>query len=94
MWLEPAPFFEQKWAVDCARCAECGLGTARCQAACGDGEPVELAAFPEGCAPIEHDAHVCLAALRVASCDEYRGYVADAPSAPTECDFCPTSERP
>ncbi|AUX43277.1 hypothetical protein SOCE26_047210 [Sorangium cellulosum] len=90
--LDPHKFFSFKAQWDCARCAECGLGTRACDAACSFTTAPE---FPSGCYPLVHDGEVCLHRLMEASCDEYRGYVADeGASTPTECNFCPLDEAP
>ncbi|APR78138.1 Hypothetical protein A7982_03485 [Minicystis rosea] len=91
--LDAAKFFGAKQTIDCQRCTECTelLDSPACQAACGQAVPLS---FPTGCYPLVHDGEVCLNALQVASCDDYRfyilGYTGD-PNAtiPTECDFCP-----
>ena len=73
---------------DCERCQECGLDTARCQRACDPKQLPEIA-LPITCRPLFHDGEVCLRALGAASCDTYATYVDDdAPSTPSECDFC------
>jgi hypothetical protein len=85
--LDPNKFFASKQYMDCQRCTDCGLTTQTCVKACGQ---LMGGAFPDGCYPVEHDGEVCLDALQVASCDDYRHYVSDEESTvPTECDFCP-----
>ncbi len=85
--LDATKFFAAKQEVDCRRCNACDLGTQACIAACGALIPQT---FPEGCYPVVHDGEVCLDALEAASCNDYRGFVADEGSVvPTECDFCP-----
>lgn len=78
--------------IDCRRCRECGLTTARCGQACNDAIPSNVA-LPPTCRPLLHDGEVCLNALAAASCGDYRTFVDDvAPRAPTECDFCQVTE--
>ena len=86
--LDAKTFFLYKRALDCQRCGDCGLRSTACQGACG-ATPA-LIAFPDGCHPFVHDGEVCLHALLIASCDDYASYVRDdAPTAPSECQFCP-----
>ena len=86
--LDAAKFFGSKQATDCRRCGECGLDTKACERACAPA--LEQSAFPTGCWPLVHDGEVCLDALGAASCKDYAKYLADdAPTVPTECDFCP-----
>lgn len=90
--LDPAAFFQTKRALDCTRCAECGLKSRICDDACS-AEPAR-AMLPRGCDPLEHDGDVCIRALVDASCEEYETFVRDAdPEAPTECNFCPPRGR-
>jgi hypothetical protein len=85
--LDARVFFNVKAHTDCRRCDECGLSTHLCTSACDDPPAV---AFPDGCSPLVHDGEVCLQALLHASCDDFASYVDDsAPSAPSECLFCP-----
>ena len=87
--LDGPIFFRAKKTVDCRRCEECALATKTCSVACARAAPA-VTSFPPDCQPLVHDGEVCLRALLAASCDDYAGYVADdAPSVPTECDFCP-----
>lgn len=73
---------------DCERCEECGIATARCDRACDPKQLPEIA-LPATCRPLYHDGEVCLRALDAASCETFATYVDDeAPSTPTECDFC------
>ena len=73
---------------DCMRCQECGLTTARCVSACDPAQLPEIV-LPPTCRPLFHDGEVCLRALGAASCSTYATYVDDdAPSVPSECDFC------
>ncbi|MCC6558356.1 MAG: hypothetical protein IT372_35910 [Polyangiaceae bacterium] len=91
--LDAYKFFYVKGAIDCERCGECGLSTRACTDACAP-QP-KVTAFDEGCYPLVHDGEVCLHALQRASCDEYASYMSDeAPTTPTECNFCPPDERP
>lgn len=86
--LDATAFFTKKAEIDCARCGECALSGSLCDSACGVGPVPEE--FPEGCLPNVHDGEVCLRALEVASCSDYRSFASDeAPTIPTECDFCP-----
>jgi len=87
--LDAPHFFDAKQAVDCRRCAECGIPTSSCRGAC-DASAAAPTSFPDGCEPLVHDGEVCLRALLYASCDDYAGYMDDQnPQVPTECDFCP-----
>lgn len=87
--LDAPTFFANKKRIDCSRCDECGLVSNACQAACDEGEPT-LDSFPKDCIPLVHDGEVCLHALQYASCDDYASFMADqAPSTPSECNFCP-----
>ncbi len=86
--LDEARFARARKTVDCQRCDECGLGTARCQAACDPSAPSDVG-YPPGCAPLYHDGVVCLDALLAASCGDYARYVDDQTRlVPTECQFC------
>jgi len=88
--LDPVKFFTAKRAIDCQRCAECGISSQLCAAACE--LPQAQPAFPHGCYPLVHDGEVCLGALRAAGCDAYAGYMDDAEAdVPTECNFCPSA---
>jgi hypothetical protein len=74
--------------TDCRRCTACGLQTKRCVAACDEKAPPDID-LPSSCHPLVRDAQVCLNALVAASCGAYASYVDDnAPSSPSECDFC------
>ncbi len=85
--LDAPAFFEQKLAIDCQRCSECGLRSQACASACS--EPAAQS-FPEYCVPLVHDGEVCLRALAAASCSDYALFLDDErPSLPTECNFCP-----
>lgn len=85
--LDAPTFFDIKAGIDCQRCGDCGLRGRICDRACNDPPPTT---FPTGCRPLVHDGEVCLRALIYASCDDYASYVHDtAPTAPSECQFCP-----
>ncbi len=85
--LDAPTFFELKARIDCDRCRECDFGGMLCNRAC-NGTPAT--AFSSGCRPLVHDGEVCLRALLHASCDDYADYTNDAaPTAPSECQFCP-----
>jgi hypothetical protein len=74
--------------MDCRRCLDCSIGTARCQRSCDPNVPPETA-VPATCQPLQHDGEVCIRALSSASCEKYASYVDDnAPSTPSECEFC------
>jgi hypothetical protein len=85
--LDPVAFFASKQAVECSKCGECGLATPACERAC-NREPIPEE-FPAGCFPLVHDGTVCLRALTQASCSVASRVVADPPSVPSECNFCP-----
>ena len=86
--LDLGKFSLKKEIVDCTRCTDCNLGTKTCIVACDKKH--DQVPFPDGCVPLVHDGEVCIHALQVASCGDYVGYVSDqAPSIPTECNFCP-----
>ncbi|MFZ5894131.1 MAG: hypothetical protein ACOY0T_23930 [Myxococcota bacterium] len=87
--LDPVAFFASKARLDCQRCEECGFDTQACTRACAN---VYQSEFPKDCIPLVHDGEVCLRALAVATCGDYRDHVRDvAPTVPTECNFCPES---
>jgi hypothetical protein len=87
--LDGPIFFATKKKIDCDRCQQCGLETARCGEACDPEGPLQRD-FADGCFPLVHDGEACLRALRHAGCDEYAAYVDDAaPAVPSECNFCP-----
>lgn len=91
--LDPLKFFAQKQLVDCRACTQCGIVNATCERTCTVA--IEEASFPEDCFPLAHDGEVCLNALDAASCDDWVGYLDDvAPTAPTECNFCPPDRKP
>ena len=74
--------------MDCGRCRECGIQTARCERSC-DPESAPETSLPSTCQPLQHDGRVCLRALSAASCGDYASYVDDlSPSTPSECEFC------
>jgi hypothetical protein len=78
--------------LECERCAECGVQTARCARACDLLAPADIA-IPSTCRPLLHDGRVCVRALRAASCDEFARFVDDlSPSTPSECAFCRITE--
>ncbi len=86
--LDLATFRAERKAVDCARCTQCGLTTSACAAACNPRAPSTVS-WPSTCYPLQHDGVVCIDALEAASCADYASYVSDdAPTLPTECDFC------
>jgi hypothetical protein len=86
--LDPTTFFTIKAHTDCSRCGECGITSKLCDRACGT-DPLPTS-FPSGCHPLVHDGEVCLRTLLAASCDDYASFVNDAaPTAPSECQFCP-----
>jgi hypothetical protein len=85
--LDAVAFFASKQAIECSKCGECGLSTPACERACNREEIPEE--FPVGCYPLVHDGTVCLRALTQASCAVARQVVADPPSVPSECNFCP-----
>jgi len=85
--LDAPTFFDLKARTDCQRCRECGLTGKLCTNACMD--PPQTF-FLTGCHPLVHDGEVCLRVLLHASCDDYASYMNDgAPTAPSECQFCP-----
>jgi hypothetical protein len=86
--LDGPKFFEQKRLIDCSACQSCAIVSQTCSRLCA--EPLAQVDFPSGCFPLVHDGEVCLRALNYSDCDEYRRYLDDdAPSVPTECNFCP-----
>lgn len=86
--LDPQAFGQARKQVDCQRCSACALTTQTCQSACDPNAPGQTA-WPATCHPLVHDGDVCLRALEAASCSDYSRYVDDqAPTVPTECDFC------
>ncbi|HTA91581.1 MAG TPA: hypothetical protein VK745_18485 [Polyangiaceae bacterium] len=91
--LDPGIFFASKAATDCQHCGDCGLTSMACKNACDDSPTSYPAAFPDRCLPLVHDGEVCLRALENASCSDYSAYMRDdAPTVPTECNFCPEPE--
>ena len=86
--LNPLAFALARKDMDCERCTECGIQTARCQRACDPEKDVETT-IPATCQPLLHDGEVCIRRLNAASCDAYATYVDDlSPSTPSECEFC------
>lgn len=85
--LDPAGYAFDRKTLDCNRCKECGLSTPRCTRACDPAKSPDVS-VPATCQPLKHDGEVCLHALEAASCDDYASYVADAPTSPSECQFC------
>ncbi len=90
--LDPEAFFWEKATIDCQKCIRCNHVTKACERACAGEFPVT---FEDNCFPLVHDGEVCLNALRATACEDYQGVIDDvAPTVPTECNFCPISERP
>jgi len=90
--LDPVIFFFKKASIDCQQCQRCAFVTKACDRACGDAPATS---FEENCYPLVHDGEVCLNALEATACADYAAFVDDdAPTTPTECNFCPLSERP
>ena len=87
--LDVKVFAAARKDVDCQRCQDCGLSSARCTSAC-DAKQAPEVAIPATCQPLYHDGEVCLRALGAASCADYTKYVSDDPSLPGECQFCKT----
>jgi hypothetical protein len=86
--LDEATFAAQRKQLDCSRCGSCGLMTQTCANACNPQAPSTVG-WPSTCQPLQHDGDVCMRALRAASCGDYASFVSDeAPTLPTECDFC------
>lgn len=86
--LDPLAYALARKDMDCERCAECGLETARCRRACDPESEVETV-IPATCQPLRHDGEVCIRRLAAASCGAYATYVDDvSPSTPSECEFC------
>ncbi len=78
--LDPTVFAGARKELDCRRCAECSVSTARCKSACDPNKPPDTA-IPKTCEPLFHDGEVCLRRLDAVSCDVYKTYVSDvAPS--------------
>jgi hypothetical protein len=87
--LDAALFFKTLKYTDCQSCQACGISSQACVTAC-DATQAPDVAFPTGCAPLAHDGEVCLRKLQQSSCDDYALYVRDdAPTRPSECQFCP-----
>lgn len=86
--LDAKKFFQQKHAIDCGACAQCGLATRACGWVCDPSNTPT--SFPTGCFPLVHDGEVCLRALSYSDCEDYQSYLnEDAPNIPSECNFCP-----
>jgi hypothetical protein len=91
--LDPPTFFASIQYTECKQCGDCGIRSTACERACGS--TLVQSDFPEDCAPLVHDGEVCLRALERASCGDFRDYMSDdAPTTPTECNFCPASGAP
>jgi hypothetical protein len=89
--LDVDVFARARKEEDCRRCNDCGIGSDRCRRSCDDKE-LPVIEIPQTCKPLRRDGEVCLRALRAASCDDYEGYARDeAPSTPSECQFCRVS---
>jgi hypothetical protein len=92
--LDPVKFFWQKQGIDCQQCQRCEFVTQSCSRACETPYDPE-ASFDPDCFPLVHDGEVCLDALQASDCDAYAAYMSDlAPTAPTECNFCPLNLKP
>jgi hypothetical protein len=86
--LDVPAFLAERKALDCERCGDCGLVTLACASACDPKAPSAVT-IPATCFPLQHDGDVCLRALEHASCGDYASFVSDdAPTVPSECDFC------
>lgn len=85
--LDPAAYAFERKDLDCRRCQECALTTPRCARACDATKSPDVS-VPSTCKPVKHDGEVCIRALEAASCDDYASYVAEAPTSPSECQFC------
>lgn len=84
--LEAGTFARGRKTVDCERCNECGLTSARCSIACDTDAAIDET-FPPNCEPLYQDGLVCLRALLAASCSDYQQFL-DEGLVPTECQFC------
>lgn len=90
---DPTPIAPDRYAnarkrLECDRCKECSVSTARCARACDPKAPSDVV-LPATCRPLEHDAEVCLRSLIAASCTSFAQAVDDvAPTSPSECLFC------
>ena len=92
--LEHDRYANARKLQDCQRCQECGLQGARCLRAC-DPKALPEIELPATCRPLYHDGEVCLRALGAASCGTFATYVDDdAPSTPSECEFCRVAPAP
>lgn len=86
--LDTNAFAAARKELDCRRCAECAIPTARCKSACDVTKP-PVTQIPTSCQPLLHDGEVCLRKLDAVSCETFGSYVSDvAPSTPSECEFC------
>jgi hypothetical protein len=91
--LDAPTFFWGLQTTECDHCRSCGLSSAACDRACGN--QLAQSGFPKNCVPLVHDGEVCLRVLQAGSCDDFRQYMSDqAPSIPTECNFCPAGGSP
>ena len=92
--LDVAQFGAARKSVDCTRCADCAIPTARCKKAC-DPTIASDVSFPATCEPLREDGLICLRALRASSCDDYARFMSDtSPEVPTECQFCRVTAAP
>jgi hypothetical protein len=90
--LDVAVYTSTRKDLECERCAECGIQTARCVRACDPAKNADIS-IPSSCRPLLHDGRVCVRALRAASCSDFARYVDDAdPATPSECAFCRVGE--
>jgi len=86
--IDEARFATARKVLDARRCKECAIDTKRCEAARDPNVPSDVS-FGLTCRPLVRDAEVCLDALTVASCGDYRKYMSDDQRLiPGECDFC------
>lgn len=86
--IDEARFATARKVLDGRRCKECAIESARCKAAMDPDVPSDVS-FGSTCRPLVRDAEVCLDALTVASCGDYRKYMSDDERLiPGECDFC------
>lgn len=86
--IAPERYESARKQLDCSRCSQCSIATARCQRACDPAQASDIV-LPATCKPLVHDAEVCLRALLAKSCDDFAKTVADtSPETPSECLFC------
>lgn len=86
--IAPARYAAARKKLECDRCSQCSVSTARCARACDPKAPSDVL-LPPTCRPLVHDAEVCLRALNAASCATFARAVDDvAPESPSECLFC------